>query len=1059
MKNVEGLRYKRTLFVGLGGAGAKTLRKLKSKIQNANQGKVPKQIKFLLIDTNATDLANYRDFDSSEKVCIAVREPYQRYMHDLGTATHAFIPEQNSHSLLALERGAGQIRSNGHFAVIENQFSNKLTRIFRERADELEDIDIKGSKLERDPKIEVRLVFSIAGGTGSGTFLPIATILRSAINHSELTAYIYSATHYSKKVENSAKNSVMQNAYASLCELDYMMHFGRDKRHENITFNFGPDEHQRIEQSNRPFDEVYYIDKHTNYPTSDSVEFAYNELERLQDNTAEIMHISSTNVISAHTGTVDNVRQKIMEGQFDVGDKFAWISGQGYAELYLRPLDDTTPEVVKTCCESIFARTNPDASISIDAADEIASKFIKHYKWDESNRDQDGDPILNKFITKTEIESKCREEVYHRSQPSDSYGDFNLNLTKLLVSKNKDSKTIISEAVKEFDGYIYDLLKSLVDNDSFDGINVEGYSGKGPGISLNSIKLILDKINEKLEASKNMIAIEKEEHENTCSLKDQELQDLRRKNQPATPQKQGFWRGLISGNKNQPQVPQHNFNIIANDIKALQLDSLYNFILAERDDQAIKVFVDCITKVNNAIKLLTIWREFLEPAYNYGIQRKTTNERQNSSDSEVKENRVEVEMIEVQEGFRIKYSDITLLASQTNIYQSDQSKFGAIRDLLTAASGSLKDYLLAGLKEIENLVDDDRKQIERTECQQKIDRLIDLSTPTMQVDGHGYGQRINLDHFWYIMTDCPEENISRKDDGDKKKSVGALLKTLIEQNSLDAKINLVHVPGWANKAILYRVDSAIPPYFVEGVCIGNDSHYTLEGCYEELKKAKRTYTPFSHETLRRKLENGICVLKPNDGMIESEAMEHWLNFNILNLIHFESKKGTTGLYSVRSESLGEVLTDNLTDKNSILILGNSRKEAFETFSRYCKSLVEEYSKETFDTKELSYSDSINPLDYPSREDYKKKFVMDGNSYLNLLFKNVNFMWHGELIGWEELQVHLTKDDSDYEILRKEILCMDARLKRYNKEERERDKATNTSKSYDDSDEHDSDDSL
>ena len=1054
MKNVKGLRYKRTLFVGLGGAGAKTLRKLKSKIQNANHGKVPKQIKFLLIDTNATELANYRDFDSCEKVCIAVREPYQRYMHDLGTATHAFIPEQNSHSLLALERGAGQIRSNGHFAVIENQFSNKLTRIFRERADELEDIDIKGSKLERDPKIEVRLVFSIAGGTGSGTFLPIATIIRSAINHSELTAYIYSATHYSKKVENSAKNSVMQNAYASLCELDYMMHFGRDKRHENITFNFGPDEHQRIEQSNRPFDEVYYIDKHTNYPTSDSVEFAYNELVRLQDNTAEIMHISSTNVISAHTGTVDNVRQKIMEGQFDVGDKFAWISGQGYAELYFRSLDDATPEVVRICCESIFARINPDESISTDAADDIASKFIKHYKWDESNGDRDGDPILNKFITKKDIELKCQAEVYSRSQPSDSYRDFNLNLEKLLVAKNKDSETIITEAVKEFEGYIYDLLKSLVDNDSFNGVNVEGYSGKGPGISINSIKLILDKIKSKLNASMNQIKNEQIEHDNACSSKDEELQELRLKNQPVAPQKQGFWSGLIGGKKNQHQVPLHNFNVIANDIKVLQLDSLSNSILSERDAKVLKVFEGCIDKVDNAIKILSKWREFLEPAYKYGKERETTNERQNSSDSEVKENRVEVRMIEVQRGFRIKYSDITLLANQTNIYQSDQSKFGAIRDLLTEAPGSikeLKDYLLAGLKEIEDLVEDDRKQIERTECQQKIDRLIDLSTPTMQVDGHGYGQRINLDHFWYIMTDCPEENISRKDDGDGKKSVGALLKTLIEQNSLDAKINLVHVPGWSNKAILYRVDSAIPPYFVEGVCIGNNSNYTLEGCYEELKKVKRTYTPFSHETLRKKLENGICVLKPNDGMIESEAIEHWLNFNILNLIHFESKKGTTGLYSVRSESLGEVLTDNLTDKDSILILGNSRKEAFETFSRYCKSLVEEYSKESLDSKEMSYSDRINPLEYPSREDYKKEFVMEGNSYLDFIFKNANFMWHGEPIEWEELKGHLTKDEPDYEILRKEILGMDIRLKRYNKEESERNKAISIYKSYDDSD--------
>ena len=193
MKDVENLRYKRTLFVGLGGAGAKTLRILKEKIYKANNG-IPKQIKFLLIDTNATELGNFRDFECGEKVCIAVREPYQRYKHDEKLDTFAYLPPRNRHSLLALERGAGQIRSNGHFAVIENQFSNKLARAFRHAAEELENIDIKGETLEKDPKIEVRLVFSIAGGTGSGTFLPISVLLRSAIKHCELTAYIYSAT-------------------------------------------------------------------------------------------------------------------------------------------------------------------------------------------------------------------------------------------------------------------------------------------------------------------------------------------------------------------------------------------------------------------------------------------------------------------------------------------------------------------------------------------------------------------------------------------------------------------------------------------------------------------------------------------------------------------------------------------------------------------------------------------------------------------------------------------------------------------------------------------------
>lgn len=105
-----------------------------------------------------------------------------------------------------MERGAGQIRSNGHFAVIENQYSDRLIRVFREKADKLKSVDVAGDTLEKDPKIEIRLVFSLAGGTGSGTFLPISVLLRAAVKNSELTAYMYSATLFenlSKIVPNT----------------------------------------------------------------------------------------------------------------------------------------------------------------------------------------------------------------------------------------------------------------------------------------------------------------------------------------------------------------------------------------------------------------------------------------------------------------------------------------------------------------------------------------------------------------------------------------------------------------------------------------------------------------------------------------------------------------------------------------------------------------------------------------------------------------------------------------------------------------------------------------
>lgn len=1023
MEKVQGLRYKRTLFVGLGGAGAKTLRSLKKKILAANSGRIPKQVKFLLIDTNATELSNYRDFDSCEKVCIAVREPYQRYKHDLGTATHEFIPAQNAHSLQALERGAGQIRSNGHFAVIENQYSNKLRRVFRECADELEDIDIDGKGLERDPKIEVRLVFSLAGGTGSGTFLPISMLLRSAIKHSELTAYIYSATHYSKQVENSAKYVVMQNAYAALCELDYMMHFARDKRRENIRFNFGPETTQSIEQSNKPFEEVYYIDKHTSYSAADSVEFSYNELDRLQENTAEAMHISSTNIITAHTGTVDNVRQKIMEGQFDVSNKFAWVSGLGLAELFFNKLDIHNPKVAAACCDAIDARIESNTKqpdLDYETEDRVAASLIA-LRYDESKGPQDQDPILKKFGNEEMLKVECDAIIDRIKDDTKLVSDINFSIDDILVKKDRKSSEIINEIIEEFRLELDVLLHKLIDEDSdMKNDSINGYKRTGCGMSFRIIRTILERVDSKLDASVKKIEEEKDGHDGTYHKEENNLKQLRsRLNDVQNQQQNG---GSNAGNSAVTLAG------LTTQIRTSQKNALYNLSLSQRDGKTLEVLHGCKEKVDEAVSMLNDWEHVLNDANSFG-QPKANSTQDLEEDCIAKANRVEVQMIDVEGGFRLKYENIQSIVrkSHSGEYQSPRDKFHAICQLLMTESGSLQKYLVAGMKEIREQSKDGQIKIERTECQQKINRLIDLSTPTMQVDTHGYGDRVKEDHFWYIMANCPEANVTDKPkitgkEEDENKSVGKLLKEMIEQNTLDAKINLVHVPGWDDKAIVYRVDSAVPAYFVEGVCVSSEDGYTLEGCYEELKKTKRTYTPFSHETLRKILENKVSALKPLDEIENEKVLDHWLNFLILNYIKVDKVDGT---YCIESPILGQRLSDQLDCRKNFLILGSTRTEAYETFQRYCAELLKERPEYE---KMIKKPISITGPNGKAKQDPVHIRSIVSCDYIDNVY----------LCKYPKDKIQdLTKDDDDFIMLDREMKQLDKRFLEYEKELKEK----------------------
>ena len=1043
MDKVKNVRYKRTLFVGLGGAGIKTLRRLKEKIKQANGGELPGQVKFLLIDTNATELANFRDFDCNEKVCIAVREPYQRYEYDKknGDSTHRYIPEKNAHSLKALERGAGQIRSNGHFAVIENQYSNKLIRIFREAADQIEDIDVNGNKLERDPKIEVRMCFSIAGGTGSGTFLPIATLIRSAIRHCELTAYIYSATHFEKFVENSAKKPVMQNAYASLLELDYMMHFGRNGlNYENVKFNFGPHETQHIEQSTRPFEEVYYIDKHTSLPLPESVEFAYNELKRLQENTAEAMHIATTNIITAHTGTVDNVRQKLLEGQFDVGDKFAWVSGFGIAELFLTKLNFNDSRVVDAAFASIDARMK-----NIDEKDKEKFKRYAYdlvrdndygFDSDESKGKDDKDPILTAIVTEEKIVDYIKkiESIpnIHIDAKSIDYELFkvfgmgsNEDLDKLISTLVE--KRVCSKLKKLKEEWINNLWKS----DS-DGKYVVAYNeGEGEILSIPEVKFILDQINDCFGNSITQLKKELDSLKDDCSSAVEDYNSLLLKGKG--PEKKGFFANLFGGSKNDGNLMVNSVSVMLPKYKEV----VKCILLKYRHEKAIKYFELCQKCISELNKEFTTFENVLGNA-----KLGKPNHVEESQDGVIirKENRVEVANISA--GYRLSYKDLEELKEEKS-YPTHSNKFDYVRRQIVA-TGELKDYLKDAKKQIRLLPQDRRNKDERTEAQKNLERLIDLSTPTMQIDSHGYGSRVNLDHFWYLMTSFKDNELYNNDDSDltkvedEHKSPGQLLKELLEPFLQGEKINCVPVDGWDNKAILYRVDSAVPAYFVDGVCVGELGGNTLEGCYEELKKTRPHYTPFSHEMLRQKLENGLTVLRPHDNTLDEIALEHWVNFQLLSArlnprfsINFQPCPKyahractTMGYYSIVSDSLGKNLTASLDDRDNILILGKNRTDAYSMFTRYCKTLVDEYPE---------YREVIDQI---QNDDYEEMFVMDGKQYMDIV-----------LPKWTLLK--FAEDDPERIQLKKEMDFMDKRKKDFDEKKRKSQKIDNVIDSHKD----------
>lgn len=488
-------------------------------------------------------------------------------------------------------------------------------------------------------------------------------------------------------------------------------------------------------------------------------------------------------------------------------------------------------------------------------------------------------------------------------------------------------------------------------------------------MSLDAVQQILRSIESNFKTSKNKLEEEKNEQ------KTQEEQKGALTSVKATEDN--------SNNEKELQTAQ----IDANDgLRKQKVEAIHFQILKERSEQARLVFDKCLTIINELKNKLAKWTDVLRTAYEGGqAELNDDDDNSNSTSSQRKTNSVEVSCLDLSNGFRLNYEFIEGLytnVKEANKYAGIAEIFEDVCRYFVSSRGSLHSYLVEGLDSIKKLANSPEIKLEKTECQKKIERLIDLATPTMQVDRHGYGEQINVDQFWYIMTDCPEQNIIDKPSNagtkDDQKSVGALLKDLIEQNTLEAKVNLVHVPGWKDKAILYRVKSAVPVYFVDGVCTSGVGSFTLEGCYEELKKTKRTYTPFSHETLRQKLEHRVNALKPMDMVSDSKTLDYWINFILLE---FVQKRGDTEKYTycIDSQSCGERYSSNLLCRNKVLILGDTRADAYETFQRYCGELLKErkeaYNKGIKDFKSFGDIGNVSACDYVKNENlclYNKK---------------------------------------------------------------------------------------
>ena len=254
-----GLRkFRRAIIIGMGGSGQKVLVNLKRMFID-NYGMIPPCIQLIAFDTTSVkdrvySLRKKKDIELSDNEFFYMQciDPVQ-FIKSSAHVQEWFIPMK----IASISSGAHGVRQVGRIGMYANidMVKTKIQKAFDkimgfETSNEMEE---HGWDVDLNKQPEFYLASSLAGGTGSGTFIDLALLARTIMPTAVISGYFILPWIYT---QYPATSRVRGNAYAALKELEYLMGMELSKT-SDIKINFG---NLSREVDRPPFDLFHLID-------------------------------------------------------------------------------------------------------------------------------------------------------------------------------------------------------------------------------------------------------------------------------------------------------------------------------------------------------------------------------------------------------------------------------------------------------------------------------------------------------------------------------------------------------------------------------------------------------------------------------------------------------------------------------------------------------------------------------------------------------------------------------------------------------------------------------
>jgi len=268
------------LIVGLGGTGQWVLTWLKRDLMLSNNGEMPNNVFLLAIDTYTqleADVRRVANEREEEKVELGdVRLKPEEFIHIGGDSSdlakrvkHGEYPnigrwyqaqrwlDMLSPASFVLDDGAGKIRQFGRMAVFKDVLNEQVgSKIWSALFNAIDQVRQQTSP---DNRLEIILVGSFAGGTGSGMFIDVALLLR-LLAEKHAPHHILRGFFALPSVFTSApQTDMLARTFAAWRELNRFMVVDSDFQMPIIEYVAGKDEYH-ITPNKRIFDSCYLVD-------------------------------------------------------------------------------------------------------------------------------------------------------------------------------------------------------------------------------------------------------------------------------------------------------------------------------------------------------------------------------------------------------------------------------------------------------------------------------------------------------------------------------------------------------------------------------------------------------------------------------------------------------------------------------------------------------------------------------------------------------------------------------------------------------------------------------